>query len=280
MTSKQLYEYLLIEVNKRKAPSILLEDFIYFANRAINQFINKKYNAYEMREQESDDLRVLKSTAILTPTLNTVYSGAALFSKVYEVLLPDDYLHVTGCVVEYTVRATGYKCYTGNSKVIRGASRLTSDMFPTISTNYYLKPSADNPYYYINNVTTTNIYPTADSQTSVTTDANLITKVDGNRYGNKSKVRMEIRYGFDNTTFTLSKVYVDYLKTPKYITLTQDQIDTYTDSSQVLEFPDYVCQEILNELVSIVMEYASDPRLQTHIPISQSISQVGQAQSK
>ena len=116
--------------------------------------------------------------------------------------------------------------------------------------------------------------------TLVTTDANLRTKVDGNRYGNKSKVRMEIRYGFNNSIFTLSKVYVDYVKAPKYVTLTQDQIDTYTDSSQVLEFPDYVCQEILNELVNIVMEYSSDPRLQTHIPISQSISQVGQAQPK
>lgn len=280
MTSRQLYEFLLIELNKRRAPSIMLEDFIYFSNRAINQFVNKKYNVYEIREQESDDLRVLSSTAILTPTLNTVYAGAALFSKVYEVLLPDDYLHITGCVVEYTVISSGYQCYAGNSKVIKGAKKLTADMFPTISTNYYLKPSPENPYYYINNVTTTNTYPTSDSQVSVTTDANQINRVPDNRYGNKSKVRMEIRYGFNDTTFKLSKVYVDYLKVPKYITLTQDQIDNYTDVSQVLEFPDYVCQEILNELVNIVMEYSSDPRLQTHIPISQSISQVGQVQSK
>jgi len=36
----------------------------------------------------------------------------------------------------------------------------------------------------------------------------------------------------------------------------------------MLEFPDYVCQEILNELVHIIMEHISDPRLQTHPVVS------------
>lgn len=33
------------------------------------------------------------------------------------------------------------------------------------------------------------------------------------------------------------------------------------DKSQVMEFPDFVCQEIINELVNIVMENSRDPRL-------------------
>jgi len=36
MTLKELYEALLTEVNKDSAPNITLEDFNYFANRAIN----------------------------------------------------------------------------------------------------------------------------------------------------------------------------------------------------------------------------------------------------
>jgi len=39
-----------------------------------------------------------------------------------------------------------------------------------------------------------------------------------------------------------------------------------------MEFPDYVCQEIINELVNLVMENTADPRLQTHIPVNQSIA--------
>jgi hypothetical protein len=98
------------------------------------------------------------------------------------------------------------------------------------------------------------------------------TRIAEVRYGNKSKVKMEIRYGKDNSTFQLSKVYIDYLKSPQFIRLTQDEVDEVDDVSQILEFPDYVCQEIVNELVKLLMENSSDPRLQTNIPINQSIA--------
>lgn len=87
---------------------------------------------------------------------------------------------------------------------------------------------------------------------------------------------MEIRYGKENPLFVLSKVYVDYLKVPKFIRLTQTQIDEVEDASQIFEFPDYACQEIVNELVKLLMENGSDPRLQTNIPINQSIATPGQ----
>jgi hypothetical protein len=44
----------------------------------------------------------------------------------------------------------------------------------------------------------------------------------------------------------------------------------------MLEFPDYVCQEIINELVHIVMENISEQRLQTHPVVSQSIANPAQ----
>lgn len=107
------------------------------------------------------------------------------------------------------------------------------------------------------------------------------------RYGNASKVRLEIRYGTDNSVFTLDeipgkkggKIYIDYIKSPQHIRLTQEEIDYTEDKSQVLEFPDYVCQEILNELVHLIMENISDQRLQTHPVVSQSIANPTQAQA-
>lgn len=357
MTSKQVFEYALIELNKREAPSLLLEDYNYFINKAVNQYINKIYNAYDVNQQKSDDLRVLKASAVLTPTLNNDYATApsesALFSKAYELDLPDDYLHILNCIVEYDV-AKYYKCYNQGDKVHFGAKRLTADMFSQILNNYYLRPLYKNPYFYINNVTTTSTYPTSDTQTEViaasykviigtvdatskltislptgvttvtvttasalisalnalttptviatlsgsdvlVTDANVgnvsvtgkgltldkvpsSTRISENRYGNSAKVRMEIRYGKDSAIFTLSKVYIDYLKSPKFIRLSQSEIDKVEDTSQILEFPDYVCQEVVNELVRLLMENASDPRLQSHIPINQSIAQPGQEQ--
>lgn len=113
MTSKQMFEYALIELNKVQAPSLLLEDYNYFINKAVNQYINKIYNLYDINQQKSDDVRVLKSTAMLTPipqTTGSVYNGSALLQKTYEVILPDDYLHILNCVVEYELLKT-YKCY-------------------------------------------------------------------------------------------------------------------------------------------------------------------------
>lgn len=65
MTSRQIYEGVLIELNKVNAPSMLLEDFNYLFNKAIYQYINKRYNIYDINQQTTDDIRVLKSTCIL-----------------------------------------------------------------------------------------------------------------------------------------------------------------------------------------------------------------------
>lgn len=365
MTARQLYEYILIELNKVQAPVLLLEDFNYFANKTINAYINKIYNNYDINQQKTDDLRVLKSTAILTPTLSTNYSVTSLLEKTYEVNLPDDYLHILNCVVEYSL-ATNYKCYTAGQKIHFGAKRLTADMYPQLIRNYYMKPKYNNPYFYINNIASDTVYPinevpinvvssttyldwakiefgtpgastisivkngttytytynasvsgallfsditslrakftslgitstiedtnlilnnlytqlvTSISETgtylTITTQSNdisIIEKVAGYRYGNKSKVRMEVRYGSDNSTFVLNKIYVDYIRSPQFVRLIQEQLDLVSDTSQILEFPDYVCQEILNDLIRFTMENGSDPRLQTNIPVNQSIA--------
>lgn len=168
MTAKQLFEYALIELNKKEAPSLLLEDYNYFINKAVNQFINKMYNAYDINQQKTDDLRTLKSTVVLTPKILPSIYGAAdnLLNKTYEVDLPDDYLHILNCIVEYNV-LNRYKCYNVNDKVQFGAKRLTADMFSQIINNYYLRPTYKNPYFYINNVTSKITYATTDSQTDV-----------------------------------------------------------------------------------------------------------------
>lgn len=397
MTSKQMLEFALVELNKREAPSLLLEDYNYFINKAINQYINKMYNAYDTNQQKTDDLRVLKATTILPAVKSLDYSTTAnLFSAIYKVTLPNDYLHVLNCVVEYKINKS-YKCYNAGNLWHQGASRLTADMFSQIINNYYLRPSYKQPYYYIHNVNVTNNDPTSDNVSRVIkvnlvnyaqewdtlrsyskddyiriwdsvnykfdfwkcltlnkgktpttnptywevktlsarttfkagasytvdqeiyvfqgdvpksvvkiykclsahtsesvidyskwtvidpkesdlTNVSIVEKHQEERYGNSHEVNMEIRYGKDDTLFELQKVYVDYLKTPQFIRLIQEQVDEVEDNSQIMEFPDYVCQEILNELIRLLMENASDPRLQSHIPINQSIATPGQQQ--
>jgi hypothetical protein len=93
----------------------------------------------------------------------------------------------------------------------------------------------------------------------------LVEKQAAARIGNASNVRCEIRYGKDDSLFQLVEVQVDYVKVPQHIRLTQEQIDLTEDTSQIMEFPDYVNQEIINELVHLVMEKVNDPRLSNHM---------------
>lgn len=345
MTARQVYEAMLVELNKTEAPSLLLEDFNYFFNKEINQYINRNYNIYDTDQQTTDDLRVLKSTATLkpvklgTPGSDNNYYGVnstnSLYSNVWEVELPEDYMHILNCVCEYELQKR-FKCYDKGTLWAQPATRLTSDMWSQIINNFYMRPSYRNPYYFIHNVnpatenidgelyskntSPTNPYsydgPTGVLSNSKGTDPEvIITKVNntldtnttgnsekltlsglsrivhevpdsnykedqverypGIRYGNHSPVRMEIRYGKDDSVFLLKKVYVDYLKTPQHIRLTQEQLDRTEDTSQIMEFPDYVCQEIINGLVTLILENSSDQRLQTNLAVNQSIAHPG-----
>ena len=364
---------------------MLLQDFNYFFNKAINQYINKRYNIYDINQQTTDDVRVLKSTAVLDVSKLTDGDLASLadlgagnsriFGATYEVTLPLDYMHLLNCICIYEVNER-YKCYNQGDVVQFPAKRLTADAWSIIVNDYYNRPLPERPYYYIHNVNTSEELPTnpinstvLDRTTSKGTDSialpktpmptlytffkqmqdhygedvnvyinsnrktfvkenvtykpcllnssfskvvnyvpvedattlpeslntpnkvnvkdflgsvkahSLVEKEAGYRYGNSSNVRLQIRYGQDDTVFKLKKVLVDYIKTPQHIRLTQEQVNLTRDTSQIMEFPDYVCQEIINELTMLVMENTADPRLQTNTIVTQSIANPAQQQA-
>lgn len=412
MTARQVFEATLIELSKIQAPSLKLYEFNYLFNKAINQYINKVYNVYDINQQTTDDLRVLKSTCFLTPnkvqlgadnsaiknigkqstgfnskteeyfvdaegndckmvteitdTTKTItyykktggteqepvyekqgdssvinlvgsHSGQAtsylsqshssiqsLHGATYEVFLPIDYLHMLNCVCIYYVAKTK-DCWDAGSYIEVPANRLTADSWSQIVTDIYNRPSPMRPYYYIHNMNQSQFIPTdprrqyntntglqeigidMNGTYRVTTNelengaakagensnfqrffqlgdtpsttVSLVEKPIALRAGNTSNVRCEIRYGKDDTLFQLAEVQIDYVKVPQHIRLTQEQIDLTEDTSQIMEFPDYVNQEIINELVHLVMERTSDPRTGTHAQIAQSIARpTGQQQ--
>jgi hypothetical protein len=46
-TARKLLLGALTELNKVQAPSLLLEDYNHFINKAISQYINMSYNVYD-----------------------------------------------------------------------------------------------------------------------------------------------------------------------------------------------------------------------------------------
>lgn len=299
-------------MNKVEAPSLLLPDFNYLVNKAVLQYINTRYNIYDANQQTTDDLRVLKATALLSVKMadygeDNSSAIKGLYGATYEVDLPEDYLHILNCVCIFQVNEQK-DCWDKGDLWNCGAQRLTSDMWPLVINNFYMRPSYRRPYYFIHNVNTsvnlpTNPYQPGTSLGSGTdmrsgtysaednsnlsrtikignSSESLVEKNIGHRFGNASKVRMEVRYGKDNSVFQLINVHIDYLKSPQHLRLTQTQLDSTRDTSQMMEFPDYVCQEIINGLVKLVMENSSDPRLQTNIPVNQTIAPPAQLQSQ
>ena len=300
MTVREVYQALLIELNKEQAPSMLLADFNYFCNKAIQQYLNKQYNMYDVNQQTSDNLRVLSTTAKLTPTYDDFYG-----ERIAVIELPLDYFHLLNCICSY--KRTGPNKCNQTGSVQYSAKRLTSDMWSQVQRNYYNRPTYKRPYYFIHNRNTNSDLPTDDYSSELYKpiiengeqvgqelvrglsktitiggeQKSLVTKEATNRYGNVEPVRVEIRYGSMPANLELDTIYVDYLKTPQHVELTQDQLDLVEDTSQLLEYPDYVCYEIVGELVKLFMENASDPRLQTNIPINQTIaSPIQQSQPK
>ena len=374
MTARQVFEATLIELSKIQAPALKLYEFNYLFNKAINQYINKVYNVYDINQQTTDDLRVLKATAYLkphkygitssnetkpynnytsggsnpeyngkSPSADTQYATASSYlssahsqiqslnGATYEVFMPIDYLHMLNCVCIYYV-AKQKDCWDAGSYIQIPATRLTADSWSQIVTDIYNRPSPMRPYYYIHNQASSITIPTdpvtgngTPSDTNpagytgtdmpiggykvtsddgsvatntsdgagsnfqrtfklkngeVSKDISLVEKPTAVRVANPSNVRCEIRYGKDDSLFQLVEVQIDYVKSPQFIRLTQEQIDLTEDTSQIMEFPDYVNQEIINELVHLVMEHSNDPRLANNIQMTNTIARpTGQQQA-
>ena len=248
MTELDLYKNALIEINKLEAPSMLLEDYNYFMNKAIQQYVNKAYNKYDTTQQTTDDLSALKRTKILNIKESDSYM--AMERKYYHCDLPEDYLHILNCIITFDndfEESSKKPCATEEDtkkEISVLARRLTADQYPSIVINAYLKPTHKRPYFFINQGPESN---------------NTV---------------LEIRVGNEKTKKVPKTAYIDYLKTPNIVELTDDDLEADKDTTSELEFPEYVCFEIVNEFVKLLLENASDPRLQTNIPINQSIGSV------
>lgn len=383
MTSKQIYEATAIELSKVQAPVLKLYEFNYFFNQAIRQFVNKIYNVYDVNQQTTDDLRVLKATATLKPELVTSTGNKAidyLRGATYFVDMPNDYLHLLNCICLFDVKKKK-ECWEEGDVMVVGATKLTADVWSSVVDDVYNRPTKKHPYYYIHNqndidVNTDGMLTNINSElpTKVETDTlhdytnqiwrtvldkariayitdnstknsvidaakiaadtdtnalaaitkvendttvvnaketyeallqlsvftgtpnfsrtfdfivndeiksmNAVEKPAGSRHANSSRVRVEIRCGRDKSNvFSLSAVQIDYVKAPQFINLTQEQLDSDEDISQIMEFPDYVNQEIVNELVNLIMRKTNDPSLNTHIQMTQTIARpTGQQQ--
>jgi hypothetical protein len=344
MTAREIYEGVLVELNKENSQSFTIEEFNYIINKAILAMCNEKYNFYAVNGQLGDDLRVLlkkqsfsisdsmpidgtsntdntfNSTSayvtadvsnlavipvsnvrdfpgnvnirfegdptnmsiasidktLLTITLSSPVSvarGTNIYIDTPETQITTD-AYVSARTVDLTFMASDYfhldSCRTvwrtrkpsDNSLVhlTFAAKRLTNDMSDAILYNTYLAPAATRPYHQI-------------LDNSINSG---VLQFDSTAYtAPQNKPKFRIHVGAKNNALEFRTVDFEYLKLPEIVVLRDSDIFTAgADPSQLIEFPDYLRNEIIRRCTAYLLEKESDPRLQTHPLFNQEMPSV------
>jgi hypothetical protein len=243
-TVREAYVDVLTELVKEESPTLYVEDFLYYFNKAINEYMKARYEVFEITQQLTDDLRFWKVSINLPTILDTTGAYQHNIFSVDSVpfIAPlssmPNYRHLLNCMVGLISLRPMVKCnITPNVQKGFKATRFTSDIKASILNNDYLSPQPFRPYFDILNESI-NVY-----------------------VGEYDKKSLEI-----------STIQIEYLKHPIYVTLTPLQISSELDSSQRLEFTRDVGDEINKIAIKLILERSSDQRLQSNVAINQTIT--------
>jgi len=234
MTVREFYRNVLIELNKEEASALYVEDFLYYANKAINWYANTRYNQYDTTQQLGDDLKDLRKGP------ETVALNDSQEAELKSLNHP--YRHLLNCVVTIKKNAGAFEvgCEQKDGTVKKyAAKRMTADRKTAILNNTFLEPKFYRPYY--------------DIRGGV----------------------LEVITGDKSEDFSIDKVEVEYLKNPEKISMEAKDLLTVDDTTDEIEFEDYVITEILNQTLVFILEQAGDPRVSVNPAVNQSIQAFG-----
>lgn len=238
ITARQAYIDILTELVKEESPTLYLEDYLYYFNKAISEYMKTRYELFEVNQQLSDDLRVWKKT-FLAPSLSTptkdIFKMVSVNGAQTRV---NEYRHLLSCLIDIKVNRPISKCDQRPNTTIRyKVTRMSSSIKAGIVDNSYLRPEFYRPYF------------------EMTDDA------------------IKIDVGDINTKWIeISNITIEYLMQPTYVDLTEEEVEADEDTSQVLEFSKDVGEEIVKVALKLILERGTDPRLQSHVAVNQSIS--------
>ena len=136
LTAIQYITNIQRELNKVSASSFHLDDFVYFVNKGTQEYINNAYRLFEVSQQLSDDVSVLKVRRLYAITDVTVNSY---------INSPTDYLHLTGIKVTLVDRSNN--CFLNGEILVKPAKRKTTDMDGFLIDNHFGKANKNRIFY-------------------------------------------------------------------------------------------------------------------------------------
>jgi len=231
-TAREVYINILTELVKEESPILYLEDYLYFYNKAISEYMKTRYELFETNQQLADDMRSWKkqySSDSLTVVIDNI--GDDVNPRFH-------YRHLLGCTIDVKTVRPNMRCEqsAGETKTYK-VVRMSSDIKNGILNNEYLSAQFYRPYFEI-----------LDNEIKINV-GNINTK-----------------------SVIISNIVIEYLKQPKEVVLTDEMIDVEADTSEKLEFSKDVCDEITKIALKLILERGRDQRLQSHVAVNQAIS--------
>ena len=143
-TAREVYIDVLTELVKEEAPTFYLEDFNYYFNKAINEYLKVRYELFEATQQLTDDLRFWKEEHHTTDLEIPI--------DIIGVVNGKPYRHLTSCVFDVTLERPVANC---EQEVMTPrtykAARMSSSIKAGLHNNVYLEPTFYRPYFDIIN---------------------------------------------------------------------------------------------------------------------------------
>jgi len=232
-TIKEAYMDIATELLKEESPTLYVEDFLYYYNKAVSEYMKVRYEFFEITQQLSDDLRFWKTRHIEIAKGSTAINSYVLVDDI-----TPKYRHLLSCVIDVELVKPVAKCVqVPNTTKGYKCKRLTSDIKASILDNVYLEPKFFRPYYDMLDNT---IYISAGD--------------------------------LSDNSIILRNITIEYLRQPGRYTLTSGQVEDSGDLSQTLEFTRDVGDEIAKVALKLILERGSDQRLQSHVAVNQAIT--------
>jgi len=135
-TTREAYIDILTELVKEESPTLYVEDFLYYFNKAISEYMKVRYELYEITQQLTDDLRFWKKEH--NADSNIIHTSS--FSPAYR--------HLLSCIIGVKLIKPVRQCNqeVGEVKQYK-AIRLSSEVKAAILDDAYLSIQPYRPYF-------------------------------------------------------------------------------------------------------------------------------------
>jgi len=231
-TIREVYIEILQELVKEESPPLYLEDFLYYYNKAVSEYMKVRYELFEVNQQLSDDMRAWKKS----------YDTTSLEINIDDIGIDEDpgffYRHLVNCIITVDITRPDVRCdqeaFTSKQYKV---TRMSSEIKAGILNNAYLSAEIFRPYYEIIN--------------------------------NKIKVSVG---DINIKSVKISNILVEYLKQPVKVDMTEDQVTDDDDATAEMECSDDVTDEITKVALKLILERGLNPRLQTNVAVNQAVS--------